>query len=37
MGRLRRKIDRPYAQAMIRKLRGKGFIFGIEDAQSALG
>ena len=37
MGRLRRKIDGPYAQAMIRNIRGKGFSFGIEDGQSALG
>jgi two-component system, OmpR family, response regulator len=37
MGRLRRKIDGPYAQPMIRNVRGKGFIFGIEDGQSALG
>jgi two-component system OmpR family response regulator len=37
MGRLRRKIDGPYAQPMIRNVRGKGFIYGIEDGQSALG
>jgi two-component system OmpR family response regulator len=37
MGRLRRKIDRRYAQPMIRNVRGKKFIFGIEDGQSALG
>jgi two-component system OmpR family response regulator len=37
MGRLRRKIDGPYAQPMIRNVRGKGVIFGIEDGQSALG
>jgi hypothetical protein len=37
MGRLRRKIDGPYPQPMIYNVRGKGFIFGIEDGQSALG
>jgi DNA-binding winged helix-turn-helix (wHTH) protein len=36
MGRLRRKIDGPYEQPMIRNVRGKGFIFSIEDGQSAL-
>jgi two-component system OmpR family response regulator len=36
MGRLRRKIDAPYEPPMIRNVRGKGFIFGIEDGQSAL-
>ena len=36
MGRLRRKIDGPYEPPMIRNVRGKGFIFGIEDGQSAL-
>ena len=35
MGRLRRKIDGPYEPPMIRNVRGKGFIFGIEG-QSAL-
>jgi DNA-binding response OmpR family regulator len=35
MGRLRRKIDGPYEPPMIRNVRGKGFIFGIEE-QSAL-
>ena len=35
MGRLRRKIDGPYESPMIRNVRGKGFIFGIEG-QSAL-
>jgi two-component system OmpR family response regulator len=36
MGRLRRKIDGPHEPAMIRNVRGKGFIFGIEDGRSAL-
>src|SRR5450631_4273938 len=36
MGRLRRKIDGPYEPPMIRNVRGQGFIFGIEDTQSAL-
>jgi DNA-binding response OmpR family regulator len=36
MGRLRRKIDGPSEPPMIRNVRGKGFIFGIEDGQSAL-
>ena len=35
MGRLRRKIDGPYEPPMIRNVRGKGFIFSIEDGQSA--
>jgi DNA-binding response OmpR family regulator len=37
MGRLRRKIDGPYEQPMIRNIRGKGFIFGIEDAAVRVG
>jgi DNA-binding winged helix-turn-helix (wHTH) protein len=36
MGRLRRKIDGAYEPPMIRNVRGKGFIFGIEAGQSAL-
>jgi DNA-binding winged helix-turn-helix (wHTH) protein len=36
MGRLRRKIDGPHEPPMIRNVRGQGFIFGIEDGQSAL-
>jgi DNA-binding response OmpR family regulator len=36
MGRLRRKLDAPYEPPMIRNVRGKGFIFGIEEEQSAL-
>jgi two-component system, OmpR family, response regulator len=36
MGRLRRKIDRPDEPPMIRNVRGQGFIFGIENTQSAL-
>jgi two-component system, OmpR family, response regulator len=36
MGRLRRKVDGPYEPPMIRNVRGKGFIFGIEDGWSAL-
>jgi DNA-binding response OmpR family regulator len=36
MGRLRRKIDGPYEPPMILNVRGKGFIFGIEEGQSAL-
>lgn len=36
MGRLRRKIDGPYQPPMIRNVRGKGFILGIEDGESAL-
>jgi DNA-binding winged helix-turn-helix (wHTH) protein len=36
MSRLRRKIDGPYEPPMIRNVRGKGFIFSIEDGQSAL-
>jgi DNA-binding response OmpR family regulator len=36
MGRLRRKIDGPHEPPMIRNVRGKGFIFSIEDGQSAL-
>jgi two-component system, OmpR family, response regulator len=35
MGRLRRKIDGPHEPPMIRNVRGKGFIFSIEDGQSA--
>ena len=35
MGRLRRKIDGPYEPPMIRNVRGKGFILGIGDGQSA--
>jgi hypothetical protein len=33
---LARKIDWPHEPPMIRNIRGKGFIFGIEDGQSAL-
>jgi DNA-binding winged helix-turn-helix (wHTH) protein len=36
MGRLRRKIDGPYEPPMIRNVRGKGFMFGVEDEQSVL-
>jgi DNA-binding response OmpR family regulator len=36
MGRLRRKIDGPFEPPLILNVRGKGFIFGIEDGQSAL-
>ena len=36
MGRLRRKIDGPYEPPMIRNVRGKGFIFGIEVGLSVL-
>lgn len=35
-GRLRRKIDGRFEPPMIRNVRGQGFIFGIEDGQSAL-
>jgi two-component system OmpR family response regulator len=34
MGRLRRKIDGPCETPMILNVRGKGFIFRIEDGQS---
>jgi two-component system OmpR family response regulator len=36
MGRLRRKIDGPYEPPMIRSIRGKGFVFGIDDERSGL-
>ena len=36
MGRLRRKIDRPDEPPLILNVRGKGFLFRIEDGQSAL-
>ena len=36
VGRLRRKIDGPHEPAMILSVRGKGFLFRIEDGQSAL-
>ena len=36
MGRLRRKIDGPYEPPMIRNVRGKGFVFAVEDEQSVL-
>ena len=36
MGRLRRKIDGPYESPTIFNVRGKGFLFRIEDGQSAL-
>jgi DNA-binding response OmpR family regulator len=36
MSRLRRKIEGPHEPPMIRNVRGKGFIFGIEEWQSAL-
>ena len=36
MGRLRRKIDGPHEPPMILNVRGKGFLFRIEDGQSAL-
>jgi DNA-binding winged helix-turn-helix (wHTH) protein len=35
MGRLRRKIDEPHEPPMILNVRGKGFLFRIEDGQSA--
>jgi DNA-binding response OmpR family regulator len=36
MGRLRRKIDGPYEPPMIRNVRGKGFVFAVENEQSVL-
>jgi DNA-binding response OmpR family regulator len=36
MGRLRRKIDAPHEPPMILNVRGKGFVFRVEDGQSAL-
>ena len=36
MGRLRRKIDGPHEPPLILNVRGKGFLFRIEDGQSAL-
>src|SRR6266446_5794794 len=36
MGRLRRKIDDPDEPPMILNVRGKGFLFRVEDLQSAL-
>jgi DNA-binding response OmpR family regulator len=36
MGRLRRKIDGPNETPMIRSVRGKGFLFGIEAGRSGL-
>jgi two-component system OmpR family response regulator len=36
MGRLRRKIDGPHEPAMILSVRGRGFLFRIEDGQSGL-
>jgi len=36
MGRLRRKIDGPFEPPMILNVRGRGFIFGIEEGQLAL-
>src|ERR1700680_2731817 len=35
MGRLRRKIDGPHEPPMILTVRGKGFLFRIEDGHSA--
>jgi two-component system, OmpR family, response regulator len=36
MGRLRRKIDGPHETPLILSIRGKGFIFRVEDGHSAL-